>query len=480
MHHPQAETLGAVFDYAGGTWLPGAAGEFFGGGTAPVNDDPAQGGGGFNRGYFNGSAAFLGGTDGVSGVRFTNVDGGTGGMARIALRYVRQYGGGTAHVSINGAQQTVGVERQFPDNAWQVSGWRWLVIEAPLNAGTTNTIEVLRGNGDLFLNGILLANATQLAIAQPHHLVESLPVGDRDNLLAYLRQIDGRDASGVPLPPPAAPSPEAPGIVSEPADTTLAVGNALHFVVAVSGTGPFDFVWRRGVTVVGTNSPELNLANVTPADAGSYTVEVTNAHGSITSTPALLTVNDSLSVVTTSLPFATVGVAYSTNLQAAGGVGTRTWSVTAGVLPLGMSLSSGGVLSGTVNSPARAVFTVQVSDTSGTANQQLQLDVQPVGGFVNDLDLVLHYTFDEGSGTQVWDSATGANNHATQVAAAHWVPGGRFGGAYGPGDASATISRFFPFASTTRWIVGTSLLVAQLAGVGRRSDQVSPASLLRL
>ena len=444
LHHGQAATLGDVFDYAGGLWLPGAAGEFFGGGTAPFNDDPLQGGGGFNRGYFNGSAAFLGGTDGVSGVRFTNVNGGTGGMARIALRYARQYGGGTAHVSINGAQQTIGVERQFPDNGWQVSGWRWLVIEAALNAGTTNTIEVLRGNGDLFLNGILVANASQLAIAQPHRVVESLPSGDRDNLLAYVRQIDGRDAAGVPLPPPAAPSPQPPGIVSEPADITLAVGNALHFVVAVSGTGPFDFVWRRGVTVVGTNSPELHIASVNAGDAGSYTVEVTNAHGDVTTTPAQVTVNDALSITTTTLPLATVGAAYSTNLAAAGGVGTRNWSIAGGVLPLGMSLSSGGVLSGTVNAPAQAVFTVQVSDSSGSAAQPLQLAVQPVGGFVNDPDLVLHYTFDEGSGTQVWDSATGGNNHATTVNEAHWVPGGRFGGAYGPADAGATISRFFP------------------------------------
>ncbi|HCN75856.1 MAG TPA: hypothetical protein DIT13_01520 [Verrucomicrobiales bacterium] len=109
-----------------------------------------------------------------------------------------------------------------------------------------------------------------------------------------------------------------------------------------------------------------------------------------------------------------------------------------------MSLSSGGVLSGTVNAPARAIFTVQVSDSSGSASRELQLDVQPAGGFVNDPDLILHYTFDEGGGTQVWDISPAGNNHATTVGNAHWVPGGRFGGAYGPADASATLNRFFP------------------------------------
>jgi len=55
----------------------------------------------------------------------------------------------------------------------------------------------------------------------------------------YSTQLDGRDANGVPLAPPTAPSPQAPGIVSEPQSLTLAEGNVLHFVVAVSGTGPF-------------------------------------------------------------------------------------------------------------------------------------------------------------------------------------------------------------------------------------------------
>jgi len=85
-----------------------------------------------------------------------------------------------------------------------------------------------------------------------------------------------------------------------------------------------------------------------------------------------------------------------------------------------------------------------VSDSSGISTREFLLNVQPVGGFVGDPDLVLHYTFDEGGGTQIWDSATGGNNHSTNVPAAHWVNDGRFGGAYGPGDASATLNRFFP------------------------------------
>jgi hypothetical protein len=137
-------------------------------------------------------------------------------------------------------------------------------------------------------------------------------------------------------------------------------------------------------------------------------------------------------------------VPYSASLAAIGGVSSRTWSVESGLLPPGLTLSSSGSITGTPTIPARADFVARVSDNSGSATQSLALNIAPVGGFESDPDLILHYTFDEGSGSRVWDIATGGNNHATDVTGAHWISDGRLGGAYGPGDASATINRFFP------------------------------------
>lgn len=445
LHHGQAATLEDVFAYTGGTFLPGATGQFFGTSTGPMTEDNTQGGGGFNRGLLAGGAAYLGGAEGSSGVTFNNVNGGSGGIARVAMRYVRQYNGGTAFLRVNGVQQQLAVERQYPDNSWQISGWRWLTVNISLNAGATNTIEVVKGNGDLVVNALLVANATQLTTAQPHRLVQDvLSSGDRSDLIAYLTQLDGRDAAGVPLAPPAAPSPVAPSIISEPSAITLAVGNTLHFTVAVGGTGPFTFQWNRGGTSVGTNSPELTIPSVQLSDAGAYICTITNGQGNASTTAAQVTVNPSLTITTTTLPAATVGVPYQVNLAAAGGVSTRTWSLEGGVLPPGITLSASGLLSGSSVAPALSGLIFRVTDTSGTDTQVLTLDVQPVAGFVSDPDLILHYTFDEGSGTQVWDSATAGNNHATTVTGAHWVSSGRFGGAYGPSDASNVINRFFP------------------------------------
>ncbi|MBK8040725.1 MAG: immunoglobulin domain-containing protein [Verrucomicrobiaceae bacterium] len=443
LHHGQAASLDDVFSYAGGAMTPGASGQLIGAAFANA-DTPAEGGGGSERGMFGGAAVYLDPNSAAS-VRYNNVDGGSGGTARIAFRYVRNYNGGTANLIINGVSQSITVLRQFPDNGFQTSGWLWFVTTATLNAGATNTIEIERTQPSPHqINALLVANADVLAQAQPHRLVQSLSTTDQNNLLAYLTQLDGRDASGTPLPAPSAPSPQAPSIVSGPQSTVVAEGSTLSFVAVISGTGPFTFVWRRGSNVIGSNSAELQITNVSSADAGSYTVEVTNAHGSTTSTPAEVTVNPALAITTTTLPVATVGVPFSTGLSATGGISSRTWTVQSGLLPPGITLSTSGVLSGTATTPARALITVQVSDASGSDTQALTVNAAPVGGFVNDPDLILHYTFDEGSSTRVWDSASGGNNHTTDVSGAHWISDGRFGGAYGPASTDAGMQNFTP------------------------------------
>lgn len=443
LHHGQAANLGEVFSYAGGALTYGSTGQYIGP-AGTISDIPAQGGGGDVRGMFGGTAAYLNDT-GTASVRFSNIDGGSGGTARIAFRYVRHYNSGTANLIINGVTQSITTLQQSPDNSWQTSGWRWFSIEAPLNAGATNTIEIQRtGGGPHQINVLLVANANVLAQAQPHRVVQTLSTTDRDNLVAYLTQLDGRDANGTPLPPPTPPAPQAPAIVSEPASITLAEGNALNFVVAVSGTGPFSYEWRRGTTIVGTNSAAFQINAVQLGDAGSYTCTITNAQGSAVTTPAVLTVNGPLTITTTTLASGTIGAAYNASLSASGGISSRTWSLDAGVLPAGITLSSSGVLSGTPATAARADLVVRVTDASGSDTQAITLNIAPVGGFVNDPDLILHYTFDEGSGTRVWDSATFGNNHATTVTDAQWITDGRFGGAYGPASTNAGMQNFTP------------------------------------
>jgi hypothetical protein len=458
LHHGEAKTLPEVFSYSGGALLLAANAELLPAAGAPGSIgslqawqfNPAQGGGGFTRGMFGGNTvgiAYTAGAAEQARVRFNNVNGGSGGMARIAVRYLRQYGNTSALLRVNGVDQTFTLLPQTPDFGWHMGGWRWHVAEALLNAGAANTIEVSAGlpvDNQFSLNAILVTTANDLAAAQPHRLVQDLPETDRNNLLAYLRQLDGRDDNGTPLPAPLPPAPQPPVIVAEPQDVTLAAGNTLNFHVVTAGTGPFTFEWRRGSTLVGTNSPFLEILNVQPGDAGLYTVTITNAVDTAVSTPAEVAVNSALGITTTTLPQGTAGQVYHAALAATGGVGDRVWTLQSGVLPAGLSLSAAGVISGTPAVAARAALVLRVTDSSGSDTRALALDVQPVGGFVSDPDLVLHYTFDEGGGTQIWDISPAGNNHSTNVPAAHWNGGGRFGGAYGPAAADAGINNFLP------------------------------------
>lgn len=86
-------------------------------------------------------------------------------------------------------------------------------------------------------------------------------------------------------------------------------------------------------------------------------------------------------VQTSSLPPVAVGLPYSQQLKALGGTGTYTWSVASGALPSGLSLSSGGVLSGTPTGAGTARFTVEATDsarpTAHVATRGLPLIVYP-------------------------------------------------------------------------------------------------------
>ncbi len=458
LHHGEAKTLTEAFRYTGGTLLLAAQAELLPAAENPGSlarlqawqFNPAQGGGGFSRGMYGGDTVILSRTDGAAEqarVRFAQVDGGSGGSARIAVRYLRQYGDSHARLRVNGQNIPLTLQRQSPDFGWHMGGWRWTVVETSLNPGMSNMIEVLPGIPDGYefaLNAILVSNANDLSAAQPHRAVLALPQSDRERLLTYLQQLDGRDDAGQPLASPPAPAALPPSIVTAPVSTTLAVGNTLNLHVVTSGTGPFVFQWLRGSTPVGGNSPMLVLPNVQLSDAGLYSVRVSNALDVITSTSAEVIINSALNITTTTLPEGHEGQPYLTTFTALGGVSTRTWSLDSGVLPAGLSLNPQGILSGTPTTGARAQLMIRVTDTSGSDLRALNLDIVPEDGFVEDPDLVLHYRFDEGAGNRVWDLSPAGNNHSTSLPSGQWVASGRKGSAYGPSSTSAGLQTFVP------------------------------------
>ncbi len=84
----------------------------------------------------------------------------------------------------------------------------------------------------------------------------------------------------------------APTIATQPASVTLWEGASNYtFSVVVGGTQPFGYQWRvGGVNIPGATSRVLNLPNVSYAQAGAYSVVISNAVGSVTSSSATLAV----------------------------------------------------------------------------------------------------------------------------------------------------------------------------------------------
>ncbi|MBN3725617.1 DUF4982 domain-containing protein [Burkholderia sp. Ac-20379] len=116
---------------------------------------------------------------------------------------------------------------------------------------------------------------------------------------AWLVDSSGRQSQGIINNAPAwvmcvsGNTSPAPVITAQPAAVTASEGQSAKFTVAVTGTGPLDYQWKRnGVLVAITTIPSYTTPPVTvAADNGTaYTVDISNAGGTVTTAPATLTV----------------------------------------------------------------------------------------------------------------------------------------------------------------------------------------------
>lgn len=84
----------------------------------------------------------------------------------------------------------------------------------------------------------------------------------------------------------------APALLAQPQGMTTTVGGYVSLQAVASGSEPLHYQWRLdGANLPGQNRPELTLTGVQAADAGNYTLEVSNAAGSVISANARLLVN---------------------------------------------------------------------------------------------------------------------------------------------------------------------------------------------
>jgi len=83
-----------------------------------------------------------------------------------------------------------------------------------------------------------------------------------------------------------------PIFVTQPSNRNADRGGSITMAAPAGGLAPLRYQWRfNGVNIANATNSALTLSNIQTTNAGNYTAVVTNSAGSITSNPALLTVN---------------------------------------------------------------------------------------------------------------------------------------------------------------------------------------------
>jgi hypothetical protein len=152
-------------------------------------------------------------------------------------------------------------------------------------------------------------------------------------------------------------TPTKPGITTQPASQTVAVGATATFTVVASGSGPLTYQWIQGTTnITNSNSPSFTTPATKLSDSGeTFKVMVSNSAGSITSNPATLTVISPPGITT-----------QPTNQSVAVGA-TATFTVVAsGTTPLTYQWIQGTTNIANSNSPSFTTAATKASDNGET------------------------------------------------------------------------------------------------------------------
>lgn len=183
--------------------------------------------------------------------------------------------------------------------------------------------------------------------------------------------------------------PQALGTTSAPQTVTVKnAGTSNLMVTAASVLPPFSV---SGFTASTTLTPGQSLdVQVTffGIQTGTYNNTLVFSHDVVNPSGAALTGTavSPASLAVTSFPFlptATQSSAYSAVLSSAGGAGGSSWSLSSGSnLPKGLSLSSSGVISGTLDpSVAKGNYTFRVDVMDSASNAASATLTLPVNGF---------------------------------------------------------------------------------------------------
>jgi hypothetical protein len=198
------------------------------------------------------------------------------------------------------------------------------------------------------------------------------------------------------------------------ASSTTAVGQAYSQAnVASGGTSPYMYAVSVGELPTGTNlNASTGTVSGTPTTAGAFSYAITATDSGSPAQTATQDVSGTIAPTTltlTATPSATtqVGQSYSQTNAAGGGTSPYTYSVFAGTLPAGTTLSvSSGTVSGTPTTAGAFSYTIQVADSGSPTQTATQTSSGTIAGIVPTVTAVSPNGGPPAGGTSVTISGT--------------------------------------------------------------------------
>jgi hypothetical protein len=273
-HDGSAKTLAEVFSTTGGTQVQAEGGAISGGGEITTewtyyNNDETVRGEALAQNWNGGNLTLDG------------IDGGSGGVGAITVRYSLGYSGGSVRVRVNGTNHTVNVNvtGNVPD--WRYVNWQTVRVEdVVLNPGPDNTIQISALSPDwlpIGIDEITVSTAAKLTAAEPHRRASRLNATEKSQLETFLLELDGSPLAGTTTTPPATP-----------VDLTVSDSAGEGLLLAWNDApGTLSYRIFRGLTndfasaeEIGTSTPRQYRDTAAPeADAFYYWVTGVNDEG---------------------------------------------------------------------------------------------------------------------------------------------------------------------------------------------------------
>jgi uncharacterized repeat protein (TIGR03803 family) len=142
-------------------------------------------------------------------------------------------------------------------------------------------------------------------------------------------------------------------------------------IVANGAAGAVTFS-ESGALPPGLTLDNNGMLAGTPTAVGSFgfTVTATDSMSTTATQGYTVTINPPVTITTTMLANVVINRAFRQSIKASGGTAPVTFSRTAGTLPIGLALSSSGLLAGTAALAGTYAFTITATDSVGASSSQ--------------------------------------------------------------------------------------------------------------